>query len=44
MGIGVKIILAIIVLHLIAGFGFLFYKLTPRDEDNEKNEQDPINK
>jgi len=41
MGIGVKILLGIIVLHLIAGFGFLFYKLIPRKEDREDlNERD----
>ena len=39
MGIGVKIIVGIIVLHLIAGFGFLFYKLMPRKEDKDDNEE-----
>lgn len=28
-----KILLAIIVLHLVAGFGWLVYKLSPRDGD-----------
>lgn len=30
MSLTTKIILAIILIHLIAGFGFLIYKLTPR--------------
>lgn len=38
-----KIILGIIVLHLIGGFGWLLYKLTPREEDdllgNNKDEE-----
>ncbi len=44
MGIGVKILLGIIVLHLIAGFGFLFYKLMPREGDDEETEEDPTEK
>ena len=33
MGIGTKIIVILIVLHLLVGFGFLMYKLSPRKED-----------
>lgn len=34
-----QIILALIVLHLLVGFGWLIYKLSPRKED--KPEDDP---
>lgn len=33
MGLVTKIILVIIVLHLIIGFGWLFWKLSPREGD-----------
>lgn len=33
MSLTVKIILAIIVIHLIAGFGWLIWKLSPKDGD-----------
>lgn len=37
MALATKIILAIIVIHLIAGFGFLIYKLTPRKGEELKS-------
>jgi hypothetical protein len=41
----VKIILVIIVLHLIAGFGWMVYKLTPRKgEEIIDSSQDELNK
>jgi len=40
-----KIILGIIVLHLIAGFGWMIYKLTPRKgEELVDNNNEEINK
>ena len=33
MGIGTKIVLIIILLHLVVGFGFIFYQLLPRKGD-----------
>jgi hypothetical protein len=38
MNIWVKIGLAVIVLHLIIGFGWLIYKLSPKKSDKTKNE------
>lgn len=35
MGIGTKIGLIIIVLHLIIGFGYMIYMLSPRKEDKK---------
>lgn len=32
----VKIVIAIIVLHLVVGFGFLMYKLSPRKGDQKE--------
>jgi hypothetical protein len=40
MDIWVKIGVIAIVLHLIAGFGWLLYKLTPRRKDG--NNKDPM--
>jgi hypothetical protein len=34
MSIGTSIGLIIILLHLVVGFGFLIYKLSPRKGDN----------
>ncbi len=31
------IIIILIVLHLVAGFGWLIYKLSPRKEDENQN-------
>ena len=40
-----KILLGIIVLHLVLGFGWLAYKLTPRDGDELiDNSQDEVDK
>ena len=36
MSVLTKIILGLIVLHLLAGFGWLMYKLSPRKEDKNK--------
>lgn len=36
MSIVTNIIVGIIVLHLVLGFGWLFYKLSPRKEEEEK--------
>jgi hypothetical protein len=35
MSLTTKIILALIVLHLLLGFGWLLYKLSPRKEDQK---------
>lgn len=35
-----KIILAVIVIHLIVGFGWLVYKLSPREGDELIDSQD----
>ena len=35
MSIGTKIVLVLIVLHLILGFGWLMYKLSPRKRDDK---------
>jgi uncharacterized membrane protein len=37
MSIWVKIGLILIVLHLIAGFGWLAYKLSPRKKDTQQD-------
>ena len=42
MSLVTKIIIFIIVLHLIAGFGFLMYKLSPREGDDEEGSEDVI--
>lgn len=34
-----KIVMAIIVLHFIVGFGYLVYKLSPRKEDKKEEEE-----
>jgi hypothetical protein len=34
-----KIIMAIIVLHFIVGFGYLIYKLSPRKGDHKGEDQ-----
>jgi hypothetical protein len=41
ISLGTKIILIIIILHLVVGFGFLVYKLSPRKEDEDINEDEP---
>ncbi len=33
------IIIILIVLHLVAGFGWLIYKLSPRKEDENQNDE-----
>jgi uncharacterized protein YqhQ len=33
-----KIIIAVILLHFVVGFGYLIYKLSPRKGDNDQNE------
>ncbi|MCB0640526.1 MAG: hypothetical protein KDC44_02765 [Phaeodactylibacter sp.] len=40
MGIGTKIILIVILLHLIAGFGYMVYVLLPKKGDAEEAEAD----
>ena len=37
MGIGTKIGLIIILLHLIIGFGYMIFMLSPRKSDNNKD-------
>lgn len=32
------IVISIIILHLVAGFGWLIYKLSPRKEDENQKE------
>jgi lipopolysaccharide biosynthesis regulator YciM len=39
MNIWVKIGLILIVLHLVLGFGWLMYKLSPRKKDKKKDEK-----
>ncbi|SRX55974.1 hypothetical protein [Aequorivita sp. CIP111184] len=34
------IVISIIVLHLIAGFGWLIYKLSPRKEQGKEKDKD----
>lgn len=36
MTIATKIILIVILLHLVGGFGFIFYQLLPRKGDKKK--------
>lgn len=36
MSIATKIVLILIALHLILGFGWLVYKLSPRKDDKDK--------
>jgi hypothetical protein len=38
MSITVKILLAVILLHFIVGFGYLIYKLSPRKKDEDATE------
>jgi len=40
MNIWVKIGLIVIVLHLLLGFGWLIYKLSPRKKTDNPNEKD----
>lgn len=40
LSLATKIILGIIVLHLIGGFGWLMYKLSPRKGDGEPGEEE----
>jgi hypothetical protein len=40
MSIATKIILGLIVLHLVIGFGWLVYKLSPRDKDRPEDGED----
>ena len=40
---GTYIGLIIIVLHLIAGFGFMIYMLTPKKSDREKSDNEGDN-
>ena len=39
MSIATKIILGLIVLHLVIGFGWLVYKLSPRDNDRPEGDE-----
>ena len=39
MGSTTRIILALIVLHLLVGFGWLVYTLTPRKKDREDDSE-----
>ncbi|MDX1830225.1 MAG: hypothetical protein R3342_11840 [Lutibacter sp.] len=34
----IYIIIAIVLLHILVGFGYLVYKLMPKKKDKEKNE------
>jgi hypothetical protein len=38
-----KIVMAIIVLHFIVGFGYLIYKLSPRKEENMEETESESN-
>lgn len=39
MDIWVKIIILLIVLHLVVGFGWLVYKLSPRKKPDKNNQK-----
>jgi hypothetical protein len=34
----IYVIIAIVLLHILVGFGYLVYKLMPKKKDKEKNE------
>lgn len=36
----VKILVAIVILHLIAGFGYMIYKLSPREGDDDVDDDE----
>ena len=39
-----KIIILIVILHFVAGFGYLIYKMSPTKEDKQKRlEEEEIN-
>jgi hypothetical protein len=40
LGIFEKIIMVVIVLHFIVGFGYLIYKLSPRKEQTDESKVD----
>jgi len=35
-------VIAIIILHLVVGFGYLMYKMSPTKEDKERMKQEEI--
>ena len=39
IGIGTQILLWVIVLHFVVGFGYLMYKLSPRKGDKKEDDQ-----
>lgn len=40
-----KVLLILIVLHLVVGFGYMIYRLSPRKgEKNKQDTEDPKNK
>ena len=43
MGIGAQILLWLVILHFIVGFGYVMYKLSPRKSD-KKEDDDEENK
>ncbi|MEN8250245.1 MAG: hypothetical protein ABFS32_15030 [Bacteroidota bacterium] len=40
MGLGAKIIFAIIIIHFVVGFGYLMYKLSPRKKDKDSSKEE----
>jgi hypothetical protein len=38
----IYIIIAIIILHFLVGFGYLIYKMSPTKEDKEKMKKDNL--
>lgn len=37
-----KIIMLILVLHFVAGFGYLMYKLSPKKEDKKEEDRNDL--
>ena len=44
MGVGTIILLVVVVLHFIVGFGYLVYKLSPRKKPIDSDEELSIKK
>ena len=38
------VIMAVVILHVVGGFGYLFYKLSPKKSDKKKNQKSKKNK
>ena len=40
MGLGTQILLLLVILHFVVGFGYVMYKLSPRKGDKKDNASD----